>query len=122
MACPHPARLHRARLRLAHAALLVLAMLPMTTGCVAKMATDIVTAPVRVAGRGFDLATTSQSESDEKRGRALRHQEERLGRLQREYRDHSRQCMRGDDDACVDARNDYAEMQNLRAAMPPPPR
>ena len=119
MACPHPARLHRARLRLAHAALLVL---PMTTGCVAKMATDIVTAPVRVAGRGFDLATTSQSESNEKRGRALRHQEERLGRLQREYYDHSRQCMRGDDDACVDARNDYAEMQNLRAAMPPPPR
>jgi hypothetical protein len=108
--------------RTASATLFALAVLPMAGGCVAKMAADIVTAPVRVAGKGFDLATTSQSESDEKRGRALRHQEERLGRLQREYRDHNRQCMRGDDDACINARNDYAEMQNLHAAMPPPPR
>lgn len=108
--------------RIAPAALVMLTCLPLTGGCVAKMAADIVTAPVRVAGKGIDMATTSQSESDEKRGRALRRQEERLGRLEREYRDHSRQCARGDDDACADARDDYAEMQDLQGGMPPPPR
>ena len=92
------------------------------TGCIASTAANLVTAPVRVASRGFDMATTSQSESDEKRGRDLRHREERLGRLEREYGNHTRQCMRGDEDACQAARLDYGEIQNLRATVPAPPR
>ena len=37
-------------------------------GCVARTAVNVATAPVRVAGKAVDLATTSQSERDEKRG------------------------------------------------------
>lgn len=99
------------------AALLAVTAMPLLGGCVARAAADIVTAPVRVVSRGADLVTTSQSEADEKRGRALRRQEERLGRLQRAYSDHNRQCLRGSDDACIAARNDYAEIQNLRAGL-----
>ena len=35
--------------------------------------------------KAVDLATTSQSEADEKRGREMRQREERLGKLQREF-------------------------------------
>lgn len=98
-------------------AMLAIVTMPLLGGCVARAAADIVTAPVRIVSRGADLATTSQSESDEKRGRALRRQEERLGRLEREYNDHNRQCLRGNDDACIAARNDYGEIQNLRAGL-----
>lgn len=52
-------------------------------GCVAKTALDVATAPVKIASRGVDLATTSQSEADEKRGRAIRNQEECVGKAQR---------------------------------------
>jgi hypothetical protein len=92
------------------------------TGCIASTAANLVTAPVRVASKGFDMATTSQSESDQKRGRDLRHREERLGRLEREYNKHTKQCMRGDEEACDTARTDYGEIQNLRATIPAPPR
>ena len=76
---------------------------------------------MRVASKGVDLATTSQSEADEKRGRDLRRREERLGQLEREYDRHTKQCMRGDQDACYRARMDYAEIQNLRPTVPAPP-
>ena len=56
-------------------------------GCIAKTAMDVVTAPVRVASTAVDLATTSQSEADETRGREIRRREERLGRLSRDYED-----------------------------------
>jgi hypothetical protein len=92
------------------------------TGCIASTAASIVTAPVRVASKGVDMATTSQSESDEKRGRNLRHREERLGRLEREYNKHTQQCMGGNEEACDTARTDYGEIQNLRATVPAPPR
>ena len=52
-------------------------------GCIAKTAVDIATLPVRAASKTVDLMTTSQSEADEKRGRAIRKEEERLGREQR---------------------------------------
>lgn len=55
-------------------------------GCVvaaAKTAVDIVTLPVKVVAKGVDLATTSQSEADENRGRALRKAEEEAGKKQR---------------------------------------
>jgi hypothetical protein len=83
------------------------------SGCLAKAAVGVVTAPVRVASKTVDWATTSQSEADEKRGRELRKREERLGKLQRSYDKHRRQCDRGDQDACEDARQEYDEMQDL---------
>ncbi|MCY7272152.1 MAG: hypothetical protein LH485_08915 [Sphingomonas bacterium] len=67
----------------------LVALLPLTLGgCVvaaARTAVDIVTLPVKVVAKGVDLATTSQSEADEKRGRALRKAEEAAGRKQREW-------------------------------------
>lgn len=63
------------------------------SGCVAKTAANIVTAPVRALGQAADWATTSQDEADRNRGREIREQEEQLGR---EYR----QCRREDRDDC----------------------
>ena len=54
-------------------------------GCLAKTAVDVATLPVKVASSGVDLATTSQAEADQKRGREIRQREEKLGRLQRDY-------------------------------------
>lgn len=53
------------------------------SGCIARTAVDIVTLPVKVVSAGVDAATTSQSEADQKRGRQIRLEEERLGRLAR---------------------------------------
>ena len=55
-------------------------------GCttIASTAVDVVTLPVKVVSAGVDAATTSQSEADQKRGRALRKEEERRGREARE--------------------------------------
>jgi hypothetical protein len=102
-------------------ALIALAALPALSGCIST-ATSIVTAPVRVASKGVDMMTTSQSEADEKRGRDLRRREERLGRLEREYNRHSAECMRGIEDSCDKARLDYGEIQNLRPSVPVEPR
>lgn len=99
-------------------ALVALAALPALSGCLAKTALDVVTAPVRVAGKAVDLATTSQSEADEKRGREMRRDEERLGKLERRYRRNARDCEDGDREACAQAREDYAELQD---AMPRSP-
>jgi hypothetical protein len=58
------------------------------SGCVvasvADAAVDVVTLPVKVVSKGVDVATTSQSEADEKRGRQLRKAEEKAGREARE--------------------------------------
>lgn len=60
-------------------------------GCIAQTAVDIVTLPVRAASKTVDVLTTSQSEADEKRGRAVRKREECIGkedrRARRERRD-----------------------------------
>jgi hypothetical protein len=53
------------------------------SGCIAKTAVDIVTLPVKAASKTVDVLTTSQSEADEKRGRAMRKHEECLGKEQR---------------------------------------
>ena len=95
-------------------AVLLLALVPLLSGCIAKTALDVVTAPVRVAGKAVDLATTSQSEADEKRGRDLRHEEERLGKLERRYREAARDCADGDRDACETRDAAAAEMDRLR--------
>ena len=63
-------------------------------GTVAKTAVDVVTLPVKAVSAGFDAATTSQSEADEKRGRELRKQDEERGRLARQMQErcaHGRQ-------------------------------
>ena len=45
-------------------------------GTIASTAVDIATLPVKVVSAGVDAATVSQSEADEKRGRALRKADE----------------------------------------------
>ena len=54
-------------------------------GTVASTAVDVVTLPVKAASAGVDAVTTSQSEADEKRGRALRKAEEDYGRRYRAW-------------------------------------
>ena len=73
--------------------LLLLAALPALSGCVsdAKTAVDVVTLPVKAVSKGVDLATTSQSEADEKRGRELRKAEEEAGKRDRLW---AEQCRR----------------------------
>ena len=81
-----------------HFALPLVLLLP---GCVASVVGDVVTAPIKVVSKTADVMTTSQSEADEKRGRELRKQEERLGKLARK-RDKSREeCADGDREACI---------------------
>lgn len=84
---------------------LVLAVVPfiLLQGCVASLVKDVVTAPVKIVSKTADVLTTSQSESDEKRGRELRKREENLGKLARQ-RDRARdRCEDGDQDACEKA-------------------
>ncbi len=84
-------------------ALLALSLLPALSGCVvasvADAAVDIVTIPVDVASKGVDLATTIQSEADEKRGREIRKAEERAGREARRLEKRCREgkALPGDD-------------------------
>lgn len=72
-------------------------------GCVASVVKDVVTAPVKIVSKTADVMTTSQSESDEKRGRELRKREEALGKMARQ-RDKAREkCEDGNDEACAKA-------------------
>lgn len=82
-------------LRIIPAALAALAL----SGCVtvAKTAVDVVTLPVKVVSKSVDLATTSQSEADEKRGRAMRKAEEAHGKALREW---EKDCARRDGRDC----------------------
>ncbi|MXO91398.1 hypothetical protein [Pontixanthobacter aquaemixtae] len=79
-------------------------------GCIAKTAVDVVTAPVRMASKAVDFATVSQSERDERRGREIREEEERIGKLERQYDSYQRDCENGDRRACKKARETYAEL------------
>ncbi len=88
------------------------------SGCVVSTVADVATAPVRAVGQGVDWATTSQSEADENRGRALRKRDERLGKLRKKYEKDRRACDKGYQSACLDARDDYAEIQQLTAQVP----
>jgi len=72
-------------------------------GTVAKTAVDVVTLPVKVASAGVDAVTTSQSERDEKAGRALRKQDEERGRLAREMADRCRKGRALPTDDCTAA-------------------
>ncbi len=88
------------------------------SGCVASIVKDVVTAPVKVASKAVDVATTSQSEADENRGREIRRREERLGKLEREYDKQIEKCQDGDEDACDDARDTYGEIQEILPTVP----
>ena len=66
--------------------------LPLGACAVANAAVDVVTLPVKAVSKGVDLATTSQSEADEKRGRALRKAEEDFGRRHREWQEDCRRA------------------------------
>lgn len=90
-------------------------------GCLAKAAVGVVTLPVKAASRGVDLATTSQSEADEKRGREIRKREERLGKLQRDYERAMQRCGNGDDAACEAAQAIRAEMKAIMPGVPVEP-
>ncbi|RPF71380.1 hypothetical protein [Aurantiacibacter spongiae] len=87
-------------------------------GCVARTAFDVATAPFRVAGKAYDLATTSQSEADERRGREIRRREERAGRLQRDLDDLEHDCLSGDDGDCRRAAEVRRELAALLPTVP----
>lgn len=91
------------------------------SGCLARAAVDVVTAPVRVAGKAVDVATTSQSEADEARGREIRRREEQLGKLQREYEKQVEDCEDGDRSACRNAEETQAEIRDLLPRVPVEP-
>lgn len=92
------------------------------SGCLARTAVGVVTAPVRVASKAVDWTTTSQSEADEKRGRDIRRREEQVGKLQRSYDKHRRQCDDGNRNACDISRQEYAQIQDLLPGLPREPR
>jgi len=96
----------------------LLALSPLLGGCLAKAAYNVATAPVRIASRGVDLATTSQSEADENRGREIRRREERLGELERDYQRQSARCSDGNQDACRQAEAARAEMDRIMPTVP----
>ena len=73
-------------------------------GCLARTAASVVTLPVKVVSAGVDAATTSQAEADQRRGRQIREEEERLGRL-------ARRC---------DRHPERAECAELREGAPEP--
>ena len=83
------------------------------SGCLARTAVDIVTLPVRVVGAGVDAVTTSQSEADQRRGRQVRQEEERLGR---EARRRERERRRAGREAREEADDETPERWIRRAA------
>ena len=87
-------------------------------GCLARAAVGVVTLPVRAVSKGVDVATTSQSEADENRGREIRRREERLGELQRDFDKQSERCADGDDSACEKAQAIRAEMRAILPGVP----
>ncbi len=94
--------------------LATLALLPLLSGCVTSLVKEVVTAPVKIVSKTADVLTTSQSESDEKRGREIRNKEERMGKLSRQADKLREKCKDGDRDACEKLRNveDQIEDEN----------
>ena len=100
-------------IRFALAAPLALAL----TGCISTAlgaAAAVVTAPIKIVSKAADLATTSQSEADENRGRRLRAQEERLGQLARKRNKAQDKCEDGSDSACRDVEAINVEIEAER--------
>lgn len=91
------------------------------SGCLAKTALDVATAPVKVASRAVDLATTSQAEADQKRGRELRKREQKLGKLQRDYHKQQKACAAGSAKACTEADKLAAQIAVILPTVPAEP-
>ena len=84
------------------------------SSCGLSTAAEVITAPI-------DALTTTKSERDEDRGRELRKREERLGKLERRYREQTEDCQAGDQEACLKARETYDEIQELLPTIPVEP-
>jgi len=86
------------------------------SGCLAQAAlstaTSIAAAPVRVGSRAVDLATTSQSEADENRGRRMRKNDERVRKLQKRY-NRQMDAVAGETAACSEASRDQRRNRSL---------
>lgn len=95
---------------------LVLAIAPviLLQGCVASVVSSVVTAPVKIVSKTADVLTTSQSESDEKRGRDMRKREENLGKLSRQLNKAQKRCADGDRDACEKAEDIRDQIEDER--------
>ena len=95
---------------------LVLAIAPMILlqGCVASVVSSVVTAPVKIVSKTADVLTTSQSESDEKRGRDMRKREENVGKLSRQLNKAQKRCADGDRDACEKAEDIRDQIEDER--------
>lgn len=77
---------------------MVLAVAPLTGGCVSTV-WDVATAPVRAGAQVIDWTTTSQSEADRNYGRKMRKKEAREGReMRKEEARRRREERRRDDD------------------------
>jgi large-conductance mechanosensitive channel len=72
----------------------------MLGGCVAQLAADVITAPIKIVSKTADILTTSQSESDQNRGKKLRERDEEVGKLSRKRDKFASKCDKGDQDAC----------------------
>lgn len=97
---------------------LALIFAPALSGCVVRALVDVATAPVKVVSKGVDLATTSESEADQKRGRELRKLEERYGKLEREYRKEADRCAKGNEVSCAKRDAIGLEMEEIRPRVP----
>lgn len=95
---------------------LVLAIAPviLLQGCVASVVSSVVTAPVKIVSKTADVLTTSQSESDEKRGRDMRKREENLGKLSRQLNKAQKRCADGDRGACEKAEDIRDQIEDER--------
>ena len=105
-------------MRIALLAVLPLALSGCVVATVAETAVDVATLPVKVVSKSVDLATTSQSEADEKRGREIRKREQRLAKLDKNLREQEDDCLKGDDKACREAVATRREMEELFPTVP----
>jgi hypothetical protein len=87
----------------------------MLGGCVAQLAADVITAPIKIVSKTADVLTTSQSESDQNRGKKLRKQEEELGKLARKRNKYQSKCDKGDDDACQSLDEVDAKIEDVQS-------
>lgn len=89
------------------------------SGCIARTAVDVVTAPVRAGAQIVDWTTTSQDEADRALGRDVRRREEAIGRLERQRREAAADCEDGEERACERAGELDQEIARLRDAPTP---
>lgn len=91
------------------------------SGCIARTAGKIIAAPVNLASGAVDKVTTSQSEADQNRGREIRKREEKLGKLEREYRKEREKCDDGNRSACARATEISEEIKTILPTLPAEP-